>query len=67
MLAERLAQRRDVYVEIAFFDDAPGPQPSHQFVLADQLALSRSQRTQNVEGAAVAIRAGRDRAGNGRS
>ena len=40
-------------VEVSLFDDATGPQPSHQLVLADNLALSVGQGTQDTKRARV--------------
>ena len=40
-------------VEVSFFDDATGPQPGHQLVLADDLALSVGQGTQDAKRAPV--------------
>ncbi len=40
-------------VEVSLFDDATGPQPGHQLVLADDLALSLGQGTQDAKRAPV--------------
>jgi hypothetical protein len=40
-------------VEVSLFDDATGPQPSHQLVLADDLAVSLGQGTQDTKRAPV--------------
>jgi hypothetical protein len=53
VLVERLAQRRDMDVDVALFDDTAGPQPCHKLVLANDLAFRCGQRAQNVERAAV--------------
>ena len=36
-------------VEVSLFDDATGPQPRHQLVLADHLALSLGQGIQDAK------------------
>ena len=36
-------------VEVSLFDNATGPQPGHQFVLADDLAVSLGQGTQDAK------------------
>jgi hypothetical protein len=40
-------------VEVSLFDDATGPQPGHQLVLADDLAPSLGQGTQDAKRAPV--------------
>jgi hypothetical protein len=40
-------------VEVSLFDDATGPQPGHQLVLADYLALSLGQGTEDTKRASV--------------
>src|SRR5215469_563491 len=53
VLVECPPQPRDVDVEVSLFDDATGPQPRHQLVLADDLALSVGQGTQDAKRAPV--------------
>jgi hypothetical protein len=40
-------------VEVSLFDDATGPQPGHQLVLAYYLALSLGQGTEDTKRASV--------------
>src|SRR5690349_11825359 len=46
---QRLAQRRDVDVQIVFLDRAPGPQPRHQLLLADDDASCRCEQAEDIE------------------
>jgi hypothetical protein len=48
-LVQRLAQRRDVDVQIVFRDHALWPQPCHQLVLADHAASCRCKQAEDIE------------------
>ena len=48
---ERLAQRRDLHLQVVLFDDPAGPDAAHQLVLAQDRAARVDQRDEHVEGA----------------
>jgi hypothetical protein len=48
---QQLAQRPDLHLQVAFLDDALGPDEFEQLVLRHQLAGALDQRQQQVEGA----------------
>ena len=52
-VAERLAKRRDVDLEIALLDECVGPDTSYQLFLSDQLARALQKGDQNVSRAAA--------------
>src|SRR5579872_87012 len=54
-LVQRLAQRRDVDVQVVFGDGATRPQPGHQLVFADHGARGRCEQAQNVACAATKL------------
>src|SRR5262249_274665 len=53
MFVQCLPQSRDVDMEVSLFDDATGPQPGHQLVLADDLAPGLGQSAQDADRAPV--------------
>src|SRR5262249_7214349 len=50
---ERLADRRDMHLQCVLFDDGAGPDPIHQVILADQLAVGLHQNGYDLEGPAA--------------
>ena len=48
-LVERLAERRDLDLEVVLFDDQPRPYPGQEFILADDISSGRGQHGQDVE------------------
>jgi hypothetical protein len=55
VLVQRLAQRRDVDVQIVFRDRAPRPQPCHQLVLTDDGPFRRCEQVEDIEGSAAEL------------
>jgi hypothetical protein len=49
---QRLAQIRDMDVQVVLFDRAPRPQTMHQLVFADNRALRSGEHAQDIESAA---------------
>lgn len=52
---ERLAQRRDLDVEVVLFDDDAGPDAVQQLVLRHQGAVRFDQRHEDLEGTAAQL------------
>ena len=49
LLAQRPAQGRDVYLEVAFLDHGGGPHLAHQLLLGDDVARAFDQDAENIE------------------
>jgi hypothetical protein len=54
-LAERFANCRNVDLNIAFFDDKPGPNLRHDLVFRDHFAARCGKRGEDVEGLALEL------------
>ena len=48
-LIKRLSQRRDMHPDCILVDNQSRPNPGHQLVLADHLALRQGKRTQDID------------------
>ncbi len=53
VLVERLAERRDLHLEVVLLDHQPRPDPRQKLVLADDISPGRGQHRQDVQGPAA--------------